>query len=187
MAVLPNIGGALCESSVILFLVPRRKVWLKPTARVPCSNADNIRERKTWTQSEFCTWQKLRYGARAPEMHIVTVQDTGEHPAKLAWPPLCDVGAVTKPGRETRWNLLGCPKLTKGSQPLADRNSPYCEDMWRRYCCLRIFSDCQYMPYLQRYSSTKLCDGAQIANFCILHFLQRAACSIFQTCILNSH
>ena len=44
-----NIGGALCESSVIPFLVPRRKVWLTPAAGVPCSDALNIGERKTWT------------------------------------------------------------------------------------------------------------------------------------------
>ena len=31
MAALPNIGGALCST-------PRRKVWLTPTTRVPCSN-----------------------------------------------------------------------------------------------------------------------------------------------------
>jgi len=38
MAALPNIGGALYESSVIPFLiVPRRKVWLTPAAGVPCS------------------------------------------------------------------------------------------------------------------------------------------------------
>jgi len=49
MAALPNIGGALWESSVIPFLVPRRKVWLTPTAGMPCSNAANTRERKTWT------------------------------------------------------------------------------------------------------------------------------------------
>jgi len=30
----------------------------------------------------------------------------------------------------------------------------------------------------------KMCDGAQMANFCILHF-QQAACTTFQTCILN--
>ena len=30
MAALPNIGGALCESSVIPLLVPRRKLWLTP-------------------------------------------------------------------------------------------------------------------------------------------------------------
>jgi len=33
---------------------------------------------------------------------------------------------------------------------------------------------------------TKLCDDVQMVNFCILYF-QRAACSTFQTCILNSH
>jgi len=37
MAAPPNIGGALCESSVIPFLVPRGKVWLTPAAGVPCS------------------------------------------------------------------------------------------------------------------------------------------------------
>jgi len=47
MAALPNIGGALYESSVIPFLVPHRKLWLTPTTRVPCSNAANIGERKT--------------------------------------------------------------------------------------------------------------------------------------------
>ena len=49
MAALSNIGDALCESSVIPFLEPRRKVWLTPAAGVPCSNAANIGERKTWT------------------------------------------------------------------------------------------------------------------------------------------
>jgi len=57
MAALPKTGGTLCESSVIPFLVPRRKLWLTPTTRVPCSNAANIGERKTWTLSEFCSWQ----------------------------------------------------------------------------------------------------------------------------------
>ena len=44
-----NTGGALCESSVIAFLVPRRKAWLTLAGGVPCSNAANIGERKTWT------------------------------------------------------------------------------------------------------------------------------------------
>jgi len=35
MAALSNIGGALGESSLIPFLVPRRKAWLTSTARVP--------------------------------------------------------------------------------------------------------------------------------------------------------
>ena len=49
MAAQPNIGGVLCESSVIPFLLPRREVRLTPAARVPCSNAANIGEPKTWT------------------------------------------------------------------------------------------------------------------------------------------
>ena len=47
--------------------------------------------------------------------------------------------AVMLPRRETRWNYLGCPKLPKRSQPLVGRSSPYCGDMWRRYCCLTSF------------------------------------------------
>jgi len=29
----------------------------------------------------------------------------------------------------------------------------------------KFFSDCRYVPYLRRYSVTKLCDGAQMAIF----------------------
>ena len=50
----------------------------------------------------------------------------------------------------------------------------------------KLFSDCRHMPYLRRYGPTKLCDGAEISIFCVLYF-QQAACSTFQTCILNSH
>ena len=66
--------------------------------------------------------------------------------AKFGWRPLLECHAVTLPRRETCWNLQGCPKLTKRSQPLVGRSSPYYGDMWRRYCCLTVFSDCRYMP-----------------------------------------
>ena len=59
--------------------------------------------------------------------------------AKFGKRPVLERRAVTLPRRETRWNLLGCPKLTKGSQPLVGRSSPYYQDMWRRYCCLTVF------------------------------------------------
>ena len=72
MAAQPNIGGALCESSVILFLVPRHKVWLTAPARVPCSNVANIGERKTCTQSQFCSWQNSVMGKSS--------QQEGQHP-----------------------------------------------------------------------------------------------------------
>jgi len=54
------------------FLVPRHKVWLTAAAGVPCSNTDNIGERKTWTQSEFCTWQNSVRGQEPPKF-IYTV------------------------------------------------------------------------------------------------------------------
>jgi len=59
--------------------------------------------------------------------------------AKFGWRPLLEYRAVTLPRRETRWNLLGCPKLANSSQPLLGRSSPYYEAMWRRYWCLTSF------------------------------------------------
>jgi len=55
--------------------------------------------------------------------------------AKFGWRPLLQCRAVTLRRPETCWNLQGCPKLTKRSQPLVGRSSPYYGDMWRRYCC----------------------------------------------------
>jgi len=57
-----NIGGALHKSVLIPFLAPHRKVWLTPTARVPCSNGVNIGECKSWTQIEFCISQNFPSG-----------------------------------------------------------------------------------------------------------------------------
>ena len=114
-----------------------------PTARVPCSNAAKIGERKIWTQSEFCTWQNSGMGQKPPKMCIysegLAAQEAAKHRATFGWPPLSDVAAVTKRRRETRWNLQGCPKLANRSQPLSGRSSPYCEVMWERRCCLTIF------------------------------------------------
>jgi len=108
-----------------------------------------IGERKTWRmQSEFCTWQNFVMEQQPPKMYIYSLQAQvrAKHWAKFGWLPLSDVAAVMKPRRESRWNYLGCPKLTKRSQPLVGWSSPYCGDMWRRYCCLTTFFDCRYVP-----------------------------------------
>jgi len=92
--------------------VQRRKVWLTPNTRVPCSNATKKRN--------------LLKFAGVPQ----------------ALEPI------------------------SAAEPLVGWSSPYCGDMWRRYCCLTsFFSDCRYMPHLRRHSPTKLCDGAQMAIF----------------------
>jgi len=81
MAAQPNIGSALYESSAIFFLVPRRRVWLTPSAGMPCSNAANIGEGKTWTQGEFCTWQNSARGDKSPRKCIYNVpaEETVKH------------------------------------------------------------------------------------------------------------
>ena len=86
-------------------------------------------------------------------------------------------------------NPLKLPDVPQTNEPISAASRPklrYCKDMWGRYCYLTGFSDCRYVPHLRRYSPTKLCDGAQMAIFWVLHF-QRAACSTFQTCIQNSN
>jgi len=105
MAAQSNIGGALCESCVIPFLVPCRKFWLTRAAGVPCSNAANVGECKTWTYSEFCTGQNCaRQKSPRKCIYSVAAQETAKRRAKFGWPPVSDVTAVTLSRRETRWN-----------------------------------------------------------------------------------
>ena len=110
--------------------------------------------------------------------------------AKFGWRPVVECRAVTMPKRESRWNLMGYPKLTKRSQPLEGRSSPYCGDRWRRYCCLTSFSRLSINTLVAKMQPGKVvrwCAGGDfLRHFCVLNF-QRAACSTFQTCILNSH
>ena len=135
MAALPDVGGAVCESSVIPFLVPHRELWLTPTARVPCSNATSIAARKTWTQSEFCSWQNSVIGQQPPKMYIwykLTSVGDGQTSCKVWFTSVerrrCSNEAKTR----SPLKLLGCPKLTNRSQPLVGRSS-CCEGMWGRH------------------------------------------------------
>jgi len=98
---------------------------------------------------------------------------------KFGWCPLPDCRAVILPRCETCWNSLGCIKLANRSKLLVGQSSPYCGDMWKRYCCLSG----KIWPNKVVWWCT---DGEFLAIFCVLHF-QRAVCTTFQTCILNSH
>ena len=79
----PNIGGAVCESSVIPFLLPRHKVWLTAAARVPCSNGANIGERRTWTQSETCSWQNSVLGQEPSKCIVYSSPGDGQTFCKI--------------------------------------------------------------------------------------------------------
>ena len=132
MAALPNIGGALCSAPQSL---------ADAAAGVPCSNAANIGDRKTWTQSEPCSCQNSLCGQEPHQNVYIMYQprrwpNTVQSLIGLRWATSLQ---VTKARRETRWNLVECPKQPNRSQPSMCRCSPYCEDMWRRYCCKQVF------------------------------------------------
>jgi len=102
MAAQPNIDGAFCESSVILLLVPCRKVWLMPAAGMPCSDTANIVERKTWMSREFCTCQNsVRDKSPRKCIRCVPAQEMAKYCAKFCWPAVSNITTVTKPRCET--------------------------------------------------------------------------------------
>ena len=108
---------------------------------------------------------------------------------KFGWRSLLEYRAVTLPRRETletRWNWQGCSKLANGSQPLVGRSSPYYEDTQRSYRCLTTFFRLSIHASAAMIQLDKVVQWCQNGNFCVLYF-QRAACSTFDTCILNSH
>jgi len=86
--------------------------------------------------------------------------------------------------------LAGVPQTTEPISAAVGRSSPYCDDMWRRYCCLTSFfpivDTCLSCEDIARQSCTMVRRWLFLAIFCVLHF-QRAACSTSQICILNSH
>ena len=142
MAALPNIGGALCEGSIIRFLIPRCKVWLTPLLECRAVTLPISENARLGRKVNFARGEIPSGGKRARKcIYSVPGQETAKHRAKFGWPPINDVAAVTKARLETRWNFLRCRKLPNQSQPLVSRSSPYRGDTWRRYCCLiRFFS-----------------------------------------------
>jgi len=102
------------------------------------------------------------------------------------WMPCSNAAKTRNPLK-----FAGVPQTTGSiSAPLVGRSSPYCEDVWRTYRCLTSFFPIVYTCFscedIARQSCAMVPRWQFLATFCVLHF-QRAACSRFQTCILNSH
>ena len=113
-------------------------------------------------------------------------------PAEYRWRPMFNAAVwLCSNAAKTRDPLkFGCPKLTKRSQPLVGRRSPYCDDMWGRYCCLTSFfpivDACLNCEDIARQSCAMVRRWRFFTSF--LHSVFPAgACSTFQTCILNKH
>ena len=92
---------------------------------------------------------------------------------QCGWCPLLECPAVTLPRRETRWNLLGSPKLANRSQPLVGRSLPYCKDMWRRYCCLTS----SFFPIVDTYLSCEDISRQSCVMVCRWRFFASRICS----------
>ena len=124
-----------------------------------------------------------------------------DRPAEYRWRPLFNATAWLTPttrvpcsnAAKTQNPLkfaMGCRKLTNRPQPLVGQSSPYCGDMWRRYCCLTSFIQLSIHALVAKIQPDKVVrwcpDGEFLVMFWIMRF-QRAARSTFQTCILNLH
>jgi len=66
-------------------------------------------------------------------------------------------------------NQLKIGGVPQTGQPLAAASRPKFTILWGHVEVIlllnKFFSDCRYVPSLQRHSPTKLCDGAQMAIF----------------------
>jgi len=168
-----------------------RKVWLTPAAGVPCSNAAKIRERKTWTQSEFCTWKNSVTGPELPKMYTsCTSPGEGQTLCKV-W--LASVERHRCSNAAKTWNPLkfaGVPQTTGSIAAANGPSSPYCGEIWR-YCCLTSFfltvDTCLSCEDIARQKLWLWCPDANFWRFFCVLYLQQTACSTFQTCILNLH
>jgi len=60
--------------------------------------------------------------------------------------PITRVPCSNAANKQNPLKCAGVPQTGNRSQSLVGRSSPYCKDMWERYCCLTGFSDCRYVP-----------------------------------------
>ena len=120
-------------------------------------------------------------------------------PAEYRWRPLLNTAVWLTPttrvpcsnaaNARNPLKFAWVPQTGKPISSLVGRSSPYCEDMWRRYCCLTFFpivDTCLICEDIARQSCAMVPRWQMFAVFCVLCF-QRAALSRFQTCVLNSH
>ena len=104
----------------------------------------------------------------------------------FGWCPLLECRAVTLARPETLWNLLGCPKLANRCQLLwaeVHHIVRKCGETLLQF--FPIVNKCLSYEDIARQSCTIVRRWRIFGDFWVLHF-QRAACSTFQTCILNS-
>jgi len=180
------------ESSIIPFLVPRRKIWLTPSARVPCSNATNIGELKTWTkQSEFCNWQNYIRGQEPPKVYIWCTSPEDCQRSCKVW---LASGERRRCSNEAKTrNALKFGGVLQTPEPISAVSGltfPILCGHVEKVLLFNKFFRLSIHALVVKIWPDKIvrwcADGDFLRHFCVLYF-QRAAWSTFQTCILNSH
>ena len=169
-----------------------RKVWLMLPTRVPCSNVANTRGCKTWMESEFCTLQNSTKGQEPPKMYIQrTSRRDGQTLCKL-W--LTSIEWRRCSNETNTRNLLKFAGVPQTGKRISAANGQKFTILWECVEDILLFnSGFFWLPIHALVEKTQpvkvvwwCADGEFLAIFCILYF-QWAACSTFQTCILNSH
>jgi len=85
--------------------------------------------------------------------------------AKFGWRPLLDAGSNAAK-TQNPLKLVGVPQTNETISAVTGPKFTILSGHVAEILLLNtFFSDCQCMPYLRRYSPTKLCDGAQMAIF----------------------
>jgi len=106
--------------------VPRPKIWLASTARVPCSNSASIGERKTWAQSEFCTWQNsVRDKSRQNCIYSVPAKETAKHRTKFGSVEWCRCN-----NEDNTWKPLKFAGVPKTRQSISAVSTPKFVILW---------------------------------------------------------
>ena len=97
-------------------------------------------------------------------------------PAEYRWRPLFNAAVWLTPTTRVlctnaakTQNPLKLPGVPQTNERISAASGPKFTILWGHVGEIlllnKFFSDCRYMPSLQRYSPTKLCDGAQMAIF----------------------
>jgi len=109
---------------------------------------------------------------------------------KFGWRPILECRAVRLPRRETRWNFAGVPQT---NETISAVSGPKFTILWGHMDEVLLLN--KFFPTVDKCLSCE--DIARqivramvprwrfLTTFCGL-YLQRAPCSTFQTCILNS-
>ena len=94
-----------------------------------------IGERKTLTQSEVFTWQNSVRGQKPLKDLWCISSGDGQTSCKVWLASGERRGCINKAKTRNPLKFVEVPQTRQQISAVTGRGSPYCEDMWRRYCC----------------------------------------------------